>query len=133
MTNEAKMTLEERIVQSLKNDSLMKLVADEDAVTELVKRAIQEALYQPRRVEQSYGRFEQKDSIVVAAARDMAEKAVRAHIDTMMATLMADKNFRKTVEDQMLRAIPGVMMRKFTEHIEFTATDMAVRTLNSGR
>lgn len=133
MTNEAKMTLEERIVQSLKNDSLMKLVADEDAVTELVKRAIQEALYQPRRVEQGYGRFEQKDSIVVAAARDMAEKVVRAHIDTMMTALMADKDFRKTVEDQMLRAIPGVMMMKFQEQIEFTATNMVLRTLNSGR
>lgn len=38
--NSPKMTLEERIVQTLKDDSLMKLVGDEDAITELVKRAI---------------------------------------------------------------------------------------------
>lgn len=62
MTNNSLgMTFEERIVSTLKDDKLMALVGDEDAITDLVKRAISETLFKPVVTKDRYGHTTTED------------------------------------------------------------------------
>lgn len=130
MSNEAKMTLEEKMVQTLKSNHLMKLVGDEDAITELVKRAINEALYQPRRIPQSYGRYDEKDSLVVELSRDVAREAAVAVSKEITDQLIEDEKFRATVKKAMMSCIPDIMMNAFDYNIKDLARQAAVETAN---
>ncbi|MDK3072733.1 hypothetical protein QO034_06395 [Sedimentitalea sp. JM2-8] len=121
MTNQAKMTLEERIVQTLKSDHLMKLVGDEDAITELVERAIKEGLFQPRRVPKSYGGYDEADSPVVDAARSVAEEAASRLAEKITISVMEDDGFRAQVRTAMIAAIPHVMMTAFESQMKAAA------------
>lgn len=108
MTNSTKMTLEERIVQTLKDDSLMKLVGDEDAITELVTRAIREALFQPIRVPRSYGGgYDEKPSLVVQAAKDVADKFAQKTCDILFDELVADPEKKKLVYATIVDMLPN--------------------------
>lgn len=127
MSNEAKMTLEERIVQTLKDDHLMKLVGDEDAITHLVHRAINEALYEPRYVPNpnGYGQQQKKDSVSVAAARDVAEAAAKALAADLTAELLEDPDFRERVKRGIINAIPNTLLNTFECQIKDAARMMA--------
>lgn len=112
MTNNAsKMTLEERIVQTLKDDSLMKLVGDEDAITELVKRAIHEALFQPRKLNTySYGgRQEEADAPIVKAAREAAERYANEAAKTLIEELLADPERKKVLHNAIVDSLPAAI------------------------
>ncbi len=126
MSNEAKMTLEEKMVQTLKSDHLMNLVGDEDAITELVKRAISEALYQPQRMPRSYGGgYDQKDSLVVELSRDVARKAAESVSKEITNQLIEDEKFRATVKEAMLSCIPNIMMNAYKFQVEDLARQTA--------
>lgn len=117
MSNEVKMTLEERIVQQIKSDTVMSLVGDEDAITELVKRAIQEALFQPRRVPNSYSR-ESVDSPVVATARDVAVKVATKTAESMVKTILEDKATKEAILDGLLKNLPLALAKMMTEGMQ---------------
>lgn len=123
MTSNSKtMTLEERIVQSLKDDTLMKLVGDEDAITELVRRAVKEALYQPARVPTTYGRYDEKDSPVVQAARNVANQAAEQLAAELIANLKGDANFEREFRAALAKSIPGVLVTAFRQYVEAEST-----------
>ena len=106
-SNSQNMTLEEKIVEQIKRYGLHELLDDEDAIAELAKRAVKEALIQPRRIaaEGYYGRYEEKDSPIVEAARKMAEQiAVSAS-----AELAADAEFQKLLREAMAAALPNAI------------------------
>lgn len=107
-SNSPKMTLEERIVQTIKSDTLMALVGDEDAITELTKRAIHEALYQPQKVVGPYS-TSTIDSPVVAAARDVAKQAAQQVVKEMVDALVADDAFRASVRQAIAETFPGAI------------------------
>ncbi len=107
-SNATKMTLEERVVQTIKSDTLMALVGDEDAITELAKRAIHEALYQPQRTQGPYS-TSTHDSIAVAAARDVAKEAATKVMKEMVEALVADDAFRSSIRKALADIMPGVM------------------------
>lgn len=117
MLNEAKMTLEEKIVQRLKNDTLMAVIGDEDALLELTKRAIQEALFQPQKRDSGYGRTENIDSIVVAAARKVAQKAIEKVTDQCTEELMANPEFKTKFGEFIAQAIPTIILERFDRNI----------------
>lgn len=117
MSNEVKMTLEERIVQQIKSDTVMSLVGDEDAITELVKRAIQEALFQPRRVPNSYSR-ESVDSPVVATARDVAVKVATKTAESMVKAILEDKATKEALIDGLLKNLPLALAKMMTEGMQ---------------
>lgn len=107
-SNSPKMTLEERIVQTIKSDTLMALVGDEDAITELTKRAIHEALYQPQKVVGPYS-TSTIDSPVVAAARDVAKKAAEQVSKEMIEELCMRADFRAAVRQAIAEIMPATM------------------------
>lgn len=124
--NSRKMTLEERIVQTLKDDSLLKLVGDEDAITELVTRAIREALFQPTRVPRQYGGgFEEKDSLVVSVARDVAKKYAEKLSGSIVDELLGDpKNkalLRSAIVDMLPAALNGYLSQMVYNLTQSTA------------
>ena len=146
MSNEAKMTLEERVVQKIKSDTLMSLVGDEDAILELTRRAVREALYQPKRIPRSYGGFDEKDSMVVEAARDVAKAAVLKVAESEIERLVADPDFCKIVRDALAAALPDALAGQLLSMVHgiqhearssaFTAAQEAIRmdrSLNAGR
>jgi hypothetical protein len=109
-SNERKMTLEEKLVQNIKSDTIMALVGDEDALLELTKRAINEALYQPIRTKDSYGRInEAKDSPVVAAARSIANTACQSIANDMIAEMMQSEAVKDKVQEMIAATMPVVI------------------------
>ncbi len=131
MSNESKMTLEEHIVQTLKGDHLMKLVGDEDVITELVKRAINEALYQPQKVKSGAYGYETKDSPVVSAARKVVEDAAKSVFQELVAELVLKEPFRQQIKTAMIASIPHILMTTFRGVAEDQARFIAFEELNN--
>lgn len=111
--NEAKMTLEERITQRIKDDTLMAVVGDEDAINELVTRALAEAIFQPRRVKKEYGVREEFDSPVVAAARTAAAKVAEKICEKLVDHLLTNDDVRKAVLDHLVASLPAVIQNRW--------------------
>ena len=109
MSNSEKMTLEERVVQKIKSDTLMALVGDEDAILELAKRAVREALYQPQRKARSYGGWDESDSVVVEAARDVAKQVSEKVTTTLVEELLSDKEFKKKLTETIAQVFPSII------------------------
>lgn len=120
-SNSEQMTLEERVVQTLKDDTLMKLVGDEDAIAELVKRALYEALYQPKRIPKGYGGYEQRDSVVVAAARNAATEACAKAVPELVASMFEREEVKKALADAVAAAVPGLIHEGVRMAMESTA------------
>ena len=112
-SNQAKMTLEERITQRIKDDTLMAVVGDEDAINELVKRALDEALFQPTRVAKQYGGWDHKDSPVIAASRAAAAKVAERMAEKLVDHLMASEEMRKAMLDHMMACLPAILAERF--------------------
>lgn len=109
MSNTVKMSLEERIVQTLKDDTIMKLVDDEDAVTDLVIRAIREALFQPKRVAGSYGSSTENDAPVVAAARSAAKTYAETVAKQCIDELIADPKNHTIIHNAIIDMLPSAI------------------------
>ena len=100
--NSSKMTLEERIVQKLKDDTLMQLIGDEDAVTELVRRAIQEALYKDLPpVGSGYDRRPEPSPAVAAAQKTAVKIADKIAVD-----LLNDPKVYEVLRSAMIDMLP---------------------------
>lgn len=118
MTNSAKMTLEERLVQKIKGDTLASLIGDEDAILELTKRAIQEALFQPQRTPKQYGGYTEMDSIAVAAARAAANRACDKIATETVTKLMSDQAVRAALDAAFAKMMPGAIYHWLNQGLE---------------
>lgn len=105
MSNSSAMSLEDRIVQELKEQSLFKLVGDEDAIRDLVKRAITESLYKDRVVGNGYNQTK-RETIVMETAREVAEKAAKELVGEMVEFLKTEKAFQGAVMVAVQAALP---------------------------
>lgn len=103
-SNSVTMTLEQRIVQNLKDDTLMKLVGDEDAITELVNRAVREALFQKREVKEGYNTY-----TVSSPVMDAAKKVAEAYAAKAVEALAADDELANAVRDAFLSSLPAAI------------------------
>lgn len=115
-SNAAKMTVEERLVQRLKDDTVLAAITDEDVLTKLAERAVKEAFFQPRRVRNgnSYGRdYEEKDSPVVEAARAAVTKMANRAIDA----LLADPENQRLLHDAIVKLLPEVLTNTLTNAV----------------
>ncbi len=128
--NERKMTLEEKLVQKIKGDSLMSLIGDEDAILELVKRAITEALYQPRRTMKQYGGYDEIDSPLVEATRKLAESACKIIAERIIKEIMSDKTIREEINKAIGVMLPAVIRgyldMGLKSHLESASADVEI-------
>lgn len=114
MSNSKQMTLEERIVQTLKDDKLMTLVGDEDAIRELVVRALKEALFEERTVPDGAYRTKTEPSMVVKAAREAADKAATEAAGNMVAEILAIPAIR----DEIMAVLPSLIVQALVRKSE---------------
>ena len=124
-TNEQKMTLEEKLVQGIKDETLFKLIGDEDAITELVKRALREALYQPTRVKRDYGGWDDKDSPVVSAMREVATRVSKNLIETVTKELLDDPAIRKLIQAAIVENLPAILTSSMQSAFSFQQGEAA--------
>lgn len=123
MSNSSAMSLEDRIVQELKEQQLFKLVGDEDAIRDLVKRAITESLYKDRYIGDGYNK-RQIETIVMETARKVAEKTAQDLITEMAAALKTEKPFQDAVMAAVSAALPQAI-QNFTRGIVQSSVENA--------
>jgi hypothetical protein len=104
MSNSQNMTLEERIVQKLKSDTLMELVGDEDAITTLVTRAINEALFKERD-DGNYYHPKKVPSPVMNAAEHVAKRITADAVTKFLADEKTMQLVDQIIAAEMPRAI----------------------------
>lgn len=107
MSNEKQMTLEEKLVQHIKDDKLIMLLGDEDAITELTKRAVTAALFADRKDPNDRSIYNSRmiPSPAVEAAKDVADKLAKAAVDAIVSDDEIRKKFREAVADALPAAI----------------------------
>lgn len=112
-TNAQKMTLEEKLVQHIKEVGLGALIQDEDAITELTRRAVTEALIQPRKLPNpnGYG-YKEDDSPVVEAARAIAKQAVERVLEKEIVKLMEDPKIMLQIREAFALMAPKILEQK---------------------
>lgn len=129
-SNSQNMTLEQKIVEQIKRYGLHELLDDEDAIAELAKRAVKEALIQPRRaLGDGYGRYTEQDAPVVAAARDLAKQLA----DDVAAKLAADAEFQKLLRDAMADALPNAISNSLAGVVTMLQHQTALLALDKVR
>lgn len=123
--NSKSMTVEERLVQHMKGDPLMVVIQDEDALTDLARRAVEKALFEDRFVPgtKSWDSGQRAPSPAVAAAREIAEAATRKIVDEAVASLSANPKFVEAVQkalansfDRYIAEAPGRFYADLTKH-----------------
>ncbi len=105
--NSKAMTVEDKLVDKFKNQGLAMLIEDEDAITELARRAIDKALFAeiPDPDDRSsYGR-KNIPGVVVTAAREVAKLAAQKVIKEEMEKLTANPNFIQSVREALATAL----------------------------
>lgn len=125
MSNSENMTLEERIVQKLKDDTLMSLVGDEDAILELAKRAINEALFKDRQrpdPNNSY-RSLHDPSPVVTAAGNAADRVA----EKVMAEILDSAEVKTAIHEYIIKSLPNVLLVALRESLSGIASSEAYR------
>jgi len=108
-SNSVNMSLEEKLVQHIKKHGLGLLVNDEDALTKLTRKAIDQALYQKRRDKEGWNSHE-IDSPVVEAAREIAKASLTKLMQQQIELMLADPKVLETLRIAITTAIPLVMM-----------------------
>ena len=77
-SNSANMTFEEKVVQHIKEQSISVLMDDEQALTDLTRRAVNEALFKDRADSNGYNR---KEAPVHEYAREIAKRLFEKMIE----------------------------------------------------
>lgn len=97
-SNSENMTLEEKIVQHLKSDTLGKLV-DEDSLAKLVTRAIEESMFKERRVPgaNTWSDSRVLNSPAVEAAQAVGREAAKKLIDELVGKMLENQEFRDAI------------------------------------
>jgi len=107
--NSKSMTLEEKLVQHIKDIGLGALIEDEDAITELTRKAVDAALIQKRLVRDGSYSTKEIDSPVVEAARAIATEALKQIFDVRVKALFDDPATATALNEALASALPGAL------------------------
>lgn len=135
--NSQKMTLEEKLVQHIKEVGLGALITDEDAITELTRKAVEQALFQPRRVPNGSYHYIDKDAPVVEAARQVADGALAKIFDERIQALFDDPKSKDALDKAIAGAFPKILMKTLQDglhnYVNGWSFQLEERVLNSLR
>jgi len=134
-SNSKNMSIEEVLVQHLKTVGLGLLITDEDALTELTRRAIEQALFQPTR---SRSHLTETDSIVITAAKEIGKQATSKIVEILVAEVLEREDVKKAMREAIAAAIPDAIrdfangtVHKFVESSAYS-TAQTVASLIKG-
>jgi len=102
------MTIEEKVVQRIKDDSLALLIGDEDAIRTLAERAIEEAFFQPERVGDLSRPWEikEKDSPCIHAARE----AAKGIAEQVTQEIMNNPKLKARIAKMVIELLPATII-----------------------
>lgn len=127
--NSKTMTLEERLVQHIKGTGLSALIEDEDAITELTRRAVQQALFQERTVPDGNWHTKRIDSPVVAASRELAAAAISKIVDEEIERIKSDPALIGAVREAIGLLLPEIVKNKISMLYDDIATKSSMQAL----
>lgn len=130
-SNSNKMSLEDKLVERIKTTELFALVGDEDALRKLTERAITEALFQPTRVKTGMYSTEERDSPLVAATREAAEKAANHVMSHIIDELCKNPEFVKKCVDTVSAHLPMAVLHNLSNSVQMTYQGAAQRSIES--
>ncbi|MEO1105761.1 MAG: hypothetical protein AAFW98_18860 [Pseudomonadota bacterium] len=123
------MSVEERIVQSIKSDAIVSLVGDEDALLELARRAIAEVMFKER---PGYGYNSRPEpSIIEKAARDQARIVAQQVVEKACASEDVQSAMREYIAAAMPGALRDAMMGQFQASVDVMVNDAGLRIRES--
>jgi exonuclease I len=127
MSNEAKMTVEERIIQEIKKHTVATLIADEDSLIELARDALHDLLHKPRK-EPASDRYSQP--VVRVSAIQEAAYAVSKEVATELAKqeaerLLANEDFKLAVSKAILAHVPAAIMQNVQQICDLARNEAA--------
>ena len=112
MSNSNNMSVVEKLTQHIKDTGLSTLMdGDEDAINELSKQAIHEALFKERTINMGYGRSETKQSKLVEVATEKLEKYLDEMATNIVKQLMEDPVNREIVMAELVRLLPLALVK----------------------
>lgn len=103
-SNSANMNIAERLAQRIKESELGALI-DEDSLSEIAKKALEEAFFKPRH-EGGYSNGKTLPPLIVEQAGEAFKTAIADAIKPLVATLIADPKFNKLILDAVMASIP---------------------------
>ena len=121
--SETEITIEEALLKKIKDEGLQLIIDDDEILMALAKKAMKEALFQPRRVAKggySYG-YDEEDSPVVESARKIADEVTTRMAQELMGELVRDDEFRESVVKYMVMALPVVLRNVWQDSFSQTA------------
>lgn len=133
MSNAAKMTLEEKLVQHIKDVGLGALIDDEDAITELTRKAVQQALITPRKERVNDWSSRDVPAPAVQAAEAIAKRAIEKIVDEEVERLKADPGTMKAVREAMALMWPKVIHDKMNGFYDYAIQNAAIEAGNTLR
>lgn len=121
-SNSIKRTLEERITEKIRDESLLAILGDEDAITEMVRRSVHEALFSE--IPAQSRNEKPRPSPLVATAGELAKKLCDSHLTPMFDKMLEDPEIKQVIVNTMIRLLPEViynsMFEKFNQSLETT-------------
>ena len=112
MSNSNNMSVVEKLTQHIKDTGLSTLMdGDEDAINELSKQAIHEALFKERTISKGYGSYETKQSKLVEVATEKLEKLLDEMATNIVKQLMEDPVNREIVMGELVRLLPLALVK----------------------
>ena len=126
-SNSQQMTIEEKVIQKIKSDSLMQIIEDEDSLTELAVRAVKEAFFNERTVPDGSWSTKRVTSPVVNAAsklaNSMAERAVKA--------LLEDPEMKARVQELIIQLLPAAILGMLDTNLRYAVQSESQTRINA--
>lgn len=104
-SNSAQMTFEEKVVQHIKEQSISVLMDDEQALTDLTRRAVNEALFKDR----PDGSYSRKEAPVHEFAREIAKRLFEKMIDKEVKRMEKDPEVMAIMRQSIALMMPEVL------------------------
>jgi hypothetical protein len=115
-SNSKGMSFEEKLIAMIQNDSMMKLVDDDAAMLDLAKRAVEKAVFEPRRKMES-GHWNSNNMIpspAVVAAQHAAEKIA----DKIVGDIFSSEDMVKQIRSLTMKMLPDILQNKIITSLE---------------
>lgn len=131
-SNSEKMSIEDKLVEFLKNQGMSVLVSDDMALTELATKAINDAVFKDRKVPNpNRGGWNSPDyltkpSIVMEAAQRTVEEATRQVMPTVVESLVRDEGFLATLRTAAMLSILGGIPSCVQDFRKLMASDISM-------
>jgi hypothetical protein len=127
-SNSAKMSFEDKIVETIKNEKIFAMVGDEDALFQLVDKAIRKALFEPVvKSTDGYGRKNTEPSPIEQAAVKYAKILCRKRMSVMFEEILKDEEVKKQINEAIAITLPAelksIMGRALSDHIDCAAME----------